>query len=842
MRNPLDDVVEFVTAHNRIVVLLMLVLTGAITVGITDLDTESQAGGTQAFNDTEVVQKYEYVQDSYDSPGDENITTSAVYVRDEGGNVLSKEALLASLRYQRAVRGNESVSDALADERGTASVASAVAKRAAGDPNASLETQIDALESMNESEVRDAVAATLTEDSPALRLLPNDYEPGSTSAESTRILFRFEQSEDENGSAAATPAGAQKALYDEASGRDDPEFFTLGQYAYADVSDQWFMNTVELILPLSLLLILVVLAFSYRDLVDVIVGFTGVVLSVLWMFGILGWLDVSAGTTLIIGPVLVVGLSIDFGLHVFQRYREERGESEGIRRPMSRSLRAVAAALALVTLTAGIGFLSNLTSSWASIRNLSVGITLGVVSSFVIFVTLVPALKVSVDGLLERFGLDRRKRALGDGRFVRPFLAGGATLARKAAPVVLVLALVAGTAGAAAWTSLDRQSWEQRTGDVAEWKQDLPEPLAWEVTDVEKRSEYVNEHYREADEEQRSQSRILLEGDVTSPAALQQVHETQAAASDADVVYERGGTVPFRSPLTVMRAVAAEDEEFAEVYRESDTDGDGVPDRNVEEVYDALFDAAPDRAGLVIDRADGEYRSLLVIVPIESGTTQPQQADAMYDVADASEDGGPLTATAVGSGTISDTIALEIADNILETIILALGAVFVLLTVVYRILAGSASLGALTFLPIGLVTALVVGGMYVLDVPLTLLTALLISLVIGLGIDYSIHVSDRFAHELERGREPFDALRTAVTGTGGALLGSTLTSAGAFATLTLHPHPQFQNFATLVVLAMITSFVVSVYVLPSLLYLWAKHVRAGPTTTESPDGATATQD
>ena len=35
--------------------------------------------------------------------------------------------------------------------------------------------------------------------------------------------------------------------------------------------------------------------------------------------------------------------------------------------------------------------------------------------------------------------------------------------------------------------------------------------------------------------------------------------------------------------------------------------------------------------------------------------------------------------------------------------------------------------------------------------------------------------------------------------------------------LLLHPHPQMQRFGTPVVLAMVTSFVVAVFVLPSLI-------------------------
>jgi predicted RND superfamily exporter protein len=830
-RNPLDGLIDFVTTHNRIVVLLMLVLTGVVAVGVTDLQMGSEATDDDTFNDTEVVQKQHYIQSNYDARESENLSVSSVYVRDEGGNVLGRASLLDSLRYQQSVRENDSVSESLADDRGTVGVANVVAKRAAENPNASLDEQIETLESMDESEVREVLAATLTEGSPALELLPNDYEPGTVSAESRRVLFRFDttpEAVDED-----TVTAAQYVLHDAAEARDSPAYFTLGEAARTEANEQFMRNTTELILPVALALILAVLVFSYRDLIDVIVGFTGVILSLVWMFGILGWLRVSAGMTAIIGPVLVVGLSIDYGLHVFMRYREERAEGEDIRPPMFRSLRSVAVALALVTLTTSIGFLANVTSAWSSIRNLGIGITLGVISAFVIFVTVVPALKVSADSLLERVGLDQRKRALGHGDYLRPVLASGATAARKAAPVVVVLALVAGTAGAAAWTSLDRQSFQQQTDEVAEWKQDLPEPLGWERTAYSERSEYVDDRYRVADEAERRQVQVLVEGDVTSPAALQRVRDGAEAASDSDVAFERSGSVPVVTPLTVVRSVAAENEEFAATFGEADTDGDGVPDQNVEAVYDELYEVAPEQAARVVERTDGEYRSLRMIVPIEQRATVDAQADAMYEVEDAVDGGDAVSATAVGAGTISRTVALQTADNILETIVLALSAVLVMLMVVYRFATGHASLGAVTVVPIALVTALVVGGMYLLDVPLTLLTALLMSLVIGLGIDYSIHVSDRFAHELDRGLDPLPAIRTAVTGTGGALLGSTLTSSGAFAALTLHPHPQFQSLGTLVVLALATSFLVSMFVLPSLLYLWSQYVYADPAGSDA---------
>jgi predicted RND superfamily exporter protein len=635
---------------------------------------------------------------------------------------------------------------------------------------------------------------------------------------------------------------AQRVLDEEADDRSAPAYFTLGEHAVDDLNAQMQTNFITLVVPVALAVILLVLAFSYRDVVDIVVGFAGVVLSVLWMFGILGWLQIQAGNTMIIGVVLVVGLSVDYGLHVFTRYREERGPEEGIREPMTRSLSAVAVALGLVTLTTGIGFMSNAANDLTSIRTLAFAITLGVASSFVIFVTVVPALKVTIDSALEYVGLDRRKQPLGKSGRLEGLLSSGVTLARRAAPVVIVVAVIAGGVGAAAWTQLDRQGFQQQTDEAAEWKQNLPGPLAWEVPEYNEQSAFVADHYRSPSEADQRRSQLLVEGDVTRDNALDPVQDAKQSLADRDAVFSRGGSVPFQSPTSVMQAVAARNDDFTAALQDADTDGDGVPERDLEAVYDALYAAAPDRAAQVVERTDGEYESLRVVVPVDQDATYDAQNDAMKAAADSVDAADGLSATGVGQGRLATAELSQMATGILQTLLLALAAVAVLLVAIFRYTQGSATLGALTALPVGLVTAFVVGGMYVLDIPLTLLTALLLSLVVGLGIDYSIHVTDRFVHERRAGRDTTSALREAVTGTGGALLGSTLTSAGAFATLLLLPHPQFQSFGALVVLALTLSFVVSVFVLPSLLYAYSERTGLPLAAESRPKSAVDAQD
>jgi predicted RND superfamily exporter protein len=840
---------EFVTEHNLLVVALLLVLTAGVGAGIPQLNLDGGATTDGIGEETQTVQKANYVQSAYLNQSDsseDTTTTAVVYVRADD-NALSKSSLVASLEYQQTVLDNESVAAGL-DGRQPRGVANVVGKRAAG-PEATVDEQLAALRAASPEEVERLVRETLTEGAPALALLPADYEPGTATAESRRTVFRFTDGTatddeaatsdetatddgaatgDETATAGAetTTADATRALYE---ATESSPAFTLGEHAAAAQPNQ-LLELLWLVVPFSLAAILSVLVFVYRDLVDVVVGFVGIVVSLVWTFGAIGWIGFPVYFSLVIAPVLIVGLGVDYGLHVFMRYREERGDNEGLRAPMARSTTGLASALLVVTFTAVIGFMANATTELASIRRLAYGISLGVIGTFVVSVTLVPALKITLDSALTRLGFDRRKRPLGKSGFLAPVLSGGARLARRAAPLVLVVGLVVGGVGAATWSDLDRETFESNGAEVADWKTALPEPVGWTESEYAQNGEYVRDHYRAAAEDERTQSPILIEpaaGDAATATVLERVQALHEAAPDRDVVYSRGGTAPLTSPVTVMQSVAAADESFAAVLQDADTDGDGVPERNVERVYDALFEAAPDKASRVIDRTDDGYRSVLVSVPVAPGADYGDRGEQMQALADdvATDD---TVVTATGTGPVN-AVQLDVISNALvQTMLVGLTGVAVLLTLVYRLTAGSATLGLVTAVPIVLVTALVVGGMWLLDVPLTANTALLLSLVIGLGIDYNVHVSDRFEQELARGHSVHPALIEATTGTGGALLGSTLTTVASFSALLIAPFAFFQNFGVLVVVALVTSFLVAVFVLPSLLTLWARY---GPTTT-----------
>jgi predicted RND superfamily exporter protein len=67
-------------------------------------------------------------------------------------------------------------------------------------------------------------------------------------------------------------------------------------------------------------------------------------------------------------------------------------------------------------------------------------------------------------------------------------------------------------------------------------------------------------------------------------------------------------------------------------------------------------------------------------------------------------------------------------------------------------------------------------------------------------------------------------MRTAVTGTGGALLGSAATTVGGFGVLAFAILPPLQQFGIITGITIVYAFLASVLVLPSLLVVWTRYV------------------
>jgi len=703
--------------------------------------------------------------------------------------------------------------------------------------------QQEKLEEMSDEEVEQLVERLLGEDGQrgVLVFVPRYFEPGETSTNATMFFVSQSGQAGMSGPQGQTDdaiVDSQLAMQGLVQERFADGGFVFGSGIISDETDRSFDDSLVIVIPLALLFVVGTLAVAYRDLFDIILGTLGIGVVLVWTFGFMGWAGIAFNQIFISVPVLLIGLSIDYAIHVFMRQREDRmDDGTSSRRSMNTALAGLAIALTWVTLAAMIGFLANLISPLPPIQDFGLVSAFGVFAALVVFGSFLPALKIELDELLEGFGLNREKRAFGTGGgAISELLSAGETLASRAPLIVVILTVLVTGAAVAGATQVDT-SFNQEdflADDPPEFVKDVPVIGPGEYT-IKSNLQFVNENFVRQD----TQSQILLRAGSSGVADDDVLNEVKAAQEEAARTKDNGndahpaitklsnGQADVQSPLTVMQSVAAENDQFAQSFAAADTDDDGVPDENVQQLYDELYEVAPERASSVIARNDeGGYTSARLVFTVEGTATS---GEVTGDTRAVAEEFDGRDAVATGQLIVFNIIEQGLLDTVRQGLIITLISVAVFLIVAYRLLAGSASLGFAMILPIAFSVAWILGTMYLLDIPFNAITGTITSLTIGLGIAYNIHMGERYRLELSRGFDARESLYRAVTGTGGALLGSAGTTIGSFGVLTFAILPVLQQFGIVTGLTIAYAFFSSVLVLPSILLLWTKY--AGPSET-----------
>lgn len=859
-RNLADRYADVLVANSRAIVVGILLLTAIVGAGAVVGSSEEGAIGEFQTESPE-RDALDYIQETY---GTDDAVVAQVVVRDRDGSVLTRESLLEGLYLQREIGTDRSIATTLRESNAIAGLENVVATAAyfedtpgSGDAGANgsepssgtadpsggagppggptLDEQIAALEGRSADEVEALVERVLdpqaeTRAGDPYRYLPTSYDPGSTSAES-RITFVFQTDDtgaDEDPTAASD---AQVAIDDLVQDRFD-DAFVFGQGITDEASSRAVGDSFRVITPVALVLVLFVLGVAYRDVLDVGFGLFGILAVLAWLYGLQGWLQIPSSQLLIAVPFLLIGLSIDYSLHVVMRYREAREGSldsdtaETERRAPPTAMRmgvgGVGVALAAATFSTGIGFLSNYVSPLVSIQDFAVLSAAGILATFVVFTALVPAVKLEVEALLDRQGLERRNPAVGvtPGPINR-LLSGVGGLSRRVPLAVVLVALLLGTAGVYGATGIDTEF--DRTDflpeDAPDWATSLPGPLAPGDYEIRDHVAYLSENFRQRGEG--TEAQVLLRGEITDPATLAAIDTATSETDSGDAIADRAdGTVAAETPASVLRDVAADDERLAAAIDARDDDGDGLPDRDVAAVYDVLFETAPDRAAAVLYRTDGgSYESARLAVGVRSDASAQTVASDVRSFAGAIEAGAPVTAVATGGPVVTAVLQDALLETLVEALAVTLVVIGVFLVALYWYRFGAPDLAVVTLAPVVIALAWLLGTMAALDLPFNSETAVVTSLAIGLGVDYSIHFGERFVDERRQREDVQEALLATMTGTGGALLGSAATTASGFGVLALALAPPLQRFGIVTGLSILFAFVACVTVLPSLLVL-----------------------
>lgn len=800
-----------VLANRRAVILITLILTIGFGAGLTGIEgdlsiatfgVESPEAETQA-----------YVDDRFEIE-DQRVTILLV----KGENVLTKDSIHETMTLQAAIRTDDRIAPTLRAENPTVGLGNAIATYAeprlwlGGTPT--IADQLTVLEGLDEERFATARDGAIAGDGGApdagidgSALVPTDIEPEASTADARLIVVFHGSTLD--GPAELEAQRAMESLAEEIVPTADIRI--VGEAIVQERSATATGENFRIVGPISVLLVAGILWAAYRDPIDMGITMVGIGMTLVWTGGFVGWLGLPVTQLLVAIPCLLVGLAIDYGLHVEMRYREASTVHIDHSDAMRAGLAGVLAAIGITTITTALGFSTGIASPIGILQDFGLVAAAGIVFAFVIFGAVIPAITLELDWIRSR---QSPSHTVGRGRI-------GSTLATIAgrsldAPVVVVavavLLAVGGVVGGVAIdTESDRNDFlpDDRPG----WMEHLPGDLTPANPQLRSTAIELEERFGGP---VRDDVHIVVTGNVTHPETLTLLDRAETAAWNSSVVINDVDTVT--GPNQALRSTRQLNRSLGEAIDEADTIGDGIPDRNLAAIYDGAFRTAGSDIDRVIYRTpDGEYESIRLTISVDPRADSATVAEEMRLVAATIDAHPELTAVPTGDPILSEIDRQAVLSTVITSFVLALLIITFLVAVIFRLRHDSWWLGPVTVLPVVMALAWLLGAMALLDLPFNAETALITGIAIGIGVDYSIHITERFRQVLGPENDVQSAIRISVRETGGTVAISAVTTAIGFGVLGLMFIPSLRRFGLITATVVLLAAVASLVVLPALL-------------------------
>ncbi len=782
----IDQVSEKVVEEPKKITAVFLVITFLFTLGLGNISTET---GTSQFSEGTDAQKALESVNSEFGPSFSEKGSSTQLVKT-GRNVLSKRSLIEMLKTEKSLINSGILISSIT------SPADIVAKRL--NPRAtSYQQKINAVEKATPTRI-DTAVNNLNQNPGFTGLLSEDFNSGS--AYSSGMLATVSHPFDDSAQLESAQLRTERAT-------DDVTVYGAG--IVNNEFESVIADSLIIVVPAAAILIVSFLIYAYRDPIDLILGVISLVMAMVWTFGFMGLVGIPFSQMLIAVPPLLLAVGIDFGIHAVNRYKEER-LNEDIEESMNIALRQLLVAFFMVSGTTVIGFLANLTSSLGPIQDFGLVAGIGITFTTLIFGIFLPSAKVISD---------RKRKSLGIPFFGQRPVGSKDSILGKVLPVtvnlgkapyisVLLFALVGasvGYYGTGVDTTFSQEDFLPPE-DVPDYIEGLPEPFAPSDYGSTQTLNMIEDRFG-------SQSSVTLyiDAPMRNPNVL---HEVDKRSRNVPKSYVKvDGEAEYESLLGVVDSASETNPEFRAKLDRNDPDEDGIPEDNLGEIYDLLFEVSPESADQYLS---DNYRSTKITYDVKPSASQSAVTSESKNFADKFT----FPAIATGMTIVFKGVSDIIFSSAINALAISLTLSLAFLVLMYKIAFGKPFLAFANMFPVALTLSLIVGTMRFLDVPLNAMTATILSISIGLGVDYSVHVTHRFEDELKHGDDLFEALRITLQGTGGALTSSMLTTVTGIGVLVLAITPILGQFGFITSISILYSYLSSIIALPPALVIW----------------------
>jgi len=532
-----------------------------------------------------------------------------------------------------------------------------------------------------------------------------------------------------------------------------------GTTAMQNAMQNSYMEFFQMIFILAIALVSIVLFIFHRTIKGIIIALLPTMFSIALTFGTLGIVQPQLTTLSISIVALLLGLGVDYSVHLMNRFAEEHTKEDAIKRT-EYILKTTGKAILLSTVTTIIGFASLMISSMSPMVTFGFGCSIGILFSFTSTIILTPSLSILLK--FKKDGIIPNWAKLSD--FI---------MANKYRILVIAVFFVIMSLLVLPQTKTDVNYFSLAP-------EDLPE--------VQKLVEYSN-NFGGA-----NFNAILIETEphgLTHPEVIDAIYDLGEEIRENDIeIFSLADEIKQVNSVLQQNDIIASLSEYVGVQEIIfDTiAGEGIIDEDFSRTIMLVYIPT----GLSMKELEEKVN---IINTITSQTTIPHNGKVSQ-----------LT----GQDAISVAINNKLGDEQTRSMIIALLLVLAALILIFK----SSIYGFLTMIPVAFVLLWEPGFLVTFNIPLNVTTISIASIMIGIGIDYGVHITHRVQEEMQQGLSKKMAIRVSIERTGLSLVEAAATTIAGISSIMFISISALQEFAMVIILMTAFSCIAAALILP----------------------------
>jgi len=480
------------------------------------------------------------------------------------------------------------------------------------------------------------------------------------------------------------------------------------------------------LLPLGIFVMLVFLFFCFRQLRGVVLPFVVVIMSIFFAMGLLPLLGWKIHVITVLVPIMLIAIANDYGIHLIAKYQEYNFEGN----PSSEEELAMnifshlSKPVILTGLTTVAGMLCLLGHIIIPSRQLSVLSSSGILFALAASLLFIPAV-VSMLPKSKPIVLLKNNRK----PFLEKILDLFGKIVTSRPKTIIIFAFVSAFAISVGifFVIVDTDPNKYYPPD---------HPVAYS-------GRMVNDNLGGA-----QNISVVFQGDIKDPQIMKKIDSLE---------YELNEMPEVGYTTSIARVIR----QMSRALNDYQDEGyDKIPDsRNAVAQYFELYSMSgdPDDFEKMVDFA---YEHALLTARLNTASTKKMDHVIKRVKEKMTEDSSLMLVG--GFGLILSELAHKVVDGQLLSLGLAILIVGILLMILFR----SVTAGLISAVPLAVSIMTLFGLMGIFRIELNVATAMLSSIMIGVGVDYTIHYLWRFRKERQNGLDLQEAAKKTLLTTG----------------------------------------------------------------------------